>query len=261
MTVIDQMNREVTIPEKVNRIVSLVPSQSEFLWEMGLSDKLVGISKFCIHPDEMYRNTMRVGGTKQINIETIKELNPDLIIGNKEENVKEQIEELEKIFQVWMSDINNLDDAFAMMNSLSEILNFESDKKNQLIKIEEDLNSVKGIFNGLKVVYLIWHDPVMAVGNGTFINSVLEYVGLENALKNESRYPELTNKKLEKLDIDVCMLSSEPFPFNDSHLKYYSESFSNFSPRLVDGEMFSWYGTRLAHLPSYVKQLKKVWND
>ncbi|MGE0568821.1 MAG: ABC transporter substrate-binding protein [Bacteroidia bacterium] len=255
------MNRKVAIPEEVNRIVSLVPSQSEFLWDMGLSNKIVGVSKFCIHPDEMYRNTKRVGGTKQLDIKAIIDLKPDLVIGNKEENVQEQIEELSKHCPIWMSDVNSLEDAFSMMHSLNEMLNVSSEKKELVKNIEENLKSVQGMFEGTKVAYLIWHEPIMAVGSNTFIHSVLEYLGFENVLRKNTRYPELSTEELSKLDCDVCMLSSEPFPFKESHLEWYTKTFPNFKPQLVDGEMFSWYGTRLEKLPSYVKQLKKNRND
>ena len=111
----DQTRRTIFIDAYPKRIISIVPSQTELLADLGLSDEVVGITKFCVHPNEWFRSKARVGGTKQLNIETIHALQPDLIIANKEENVKEQIEELENHFPVWISDVNKLTDAYEMI--------------------------------------------------------------------------------------------------------------------------------------------------
>src|ERR1700741_3198050 len=110
MHFIDQTGRKISIPQIPQRIISLVPSQTELLFDLGLDKEVVGITKFCVHPPEWFQTKTRVGGTKQLKIDLIKQLQPDLIIANKEENVKEQIEELEKHFPVWISDVNNLED-------------------------------------------------------------------------------------------------------------------------------------------------------
>ena len=142
----DQLGNTLQLKERPKRIVSLVPSQSEFLWDLGLGDELVGITKFCIHPDEMFRTVERVGGTKTLNIERIRELKPDLIIANKEENEQSQIELLQTEFNVWMSDIYNFEDAIRMMDSLGELLG----KREKAIQIVNQLKSalprIKNIF-------------------------------------------------------------------------------------------------------------------
>ena len=129
----DQLNNTINLDAFPKRIISLVPSQSELLWDLGLREELVGITKFCIHPNEMFKSIERVGGTKKLDIDKIRELKPDLIIGNKEENEQTQIEELQKEFSVWMSDIYDLSDAFDMISSLAEITGKEN-KAEQLIK-------------------------------------------------------------------------------------------------------------------------------
>lgn len=106
----DQMGRVVSINYPPRRILSLVPSQTELLFDLGLDREIVGITKFCIHPEDKFRTTAKVGGTKKLNLKKIRELKPDLIIGNKEENERDQIEELIGEFPVWMSDINVLKD-------------------------------------------------------------------------------------------------------------------------------------------------------
>ncbi len=125
MLFVDQLNNSIKLSNYPKRIVSLVPSQSELLWDLGLKDELVGITKFCIHPAEMFNSVTRVGGTKALDIEKIRSLHPDLIIGNKEENEKSQIELLSKEFNVWMSDINNLSEAIQAIELIGNLTHKE----------------------------------------------------------------------------------------------------------------------------------------
>jgi ABC-type Fe3+-hydroxamate transport system substrate-binding protein len=111
----DQLGRSIQLAAVPSRIISLVPSQTELLYSLGLDQQVVGITKFCVHPNTWFREKTRVGGTKTIKMDVIQQLQPDLIIANKEENVKEQIEELARHYPVWTSDINDLSDAFDMM--------------------------------------------------------------------------------------------------------------------------------------------------
>ncbi|MGZ3885357.1 MAG: ABC transporter substrate-binding protein, partial [Bacteroidia bacterium] len=135
MTFTDQTGYKVKLNGPPKRIISLVPSQSEFLWDLGLKQELVGITKFCVHPDEMYRSTERVGGTKTMSIDKIRVLQPDLIIGNKEENEQGVIEALRREFNVWLSDIYNLQDAYAMMTALGEITGKEKESAGLIDRI------------------------------------------------------------------------------------------------------------------------------
>ena len=251
----DQLGNTLQLKERPKRIVSLVPSQSEFLWDLGLGDELVGITKFCIHPDEMFRTVERVGGTKTLNIERIRELKPDLIIANKEENEQSQIELLQTEFNVWMSDIYNFEDAIRMMDSLGELLG----KREKAIQIVNQLKSalprIKNIFQKQRVAYFIWNKPYMCAAQNTFIDFVLKHIGLENALDGLERYPELTEEKLVKLKPDLCFLSSEPFPFKETHVNELEKILPDSKILIVDGEVFSWYGSRLLQLEKYVKGL------
>ena len=114
-SVTDQTGRSITIPDSPKRIISIVPSQTELLFDLGLSDEVIGITKFCVHPEEWFRKKTRVGGTKQLNMETIRSLQPDLIVANKEENEQVQVEDIAKEFPVWISDIKTLSDAKRMI--------------------------------------------------------------------------------------------------------------------------------------------------
>ncbi len=257
----DQMNRSIVLESPPKRIVSLVPSQSQYLWDLGLTDELVGISKFCIHPDEMYRSVTRVGGTKNLDINKILELKPDLIIGNKEENVKEQITELEKYCHVWMSDVNTLEDAYAMMLQLGKICGKEKESARMVSDIMSSLSNIKGLFKGKRVAYFIWNKPYMVAASNTYIHNVLEFIGFENVFKDEQRYPETTIEKIRQLNTEICMLSSEPFPFTDIHQTEIQSALQLSKVMVVSGEIFSWYGSYLLSLEPYVKELKRKLDD
>ena len=123
MEFVDQMNNIIRLGAFPKRIISLVPSQTELLFDLGLDSEVVGITKFCIYPDKWFRNKKRVGGTKTISIEAVRKLNPDLIVGNKEENTKEDILLLSEIAPVWMSDIVSLEDAKKMIIEIGKITN------------------------------------------------------------------------------------------------------------------------------------------
>jgi ABC-type Fe3+-hydroxamate transport system substrate-binding protein len=258
---IDQTGRSVKLMSKPQRIISLVPSQSEFLWDLGLSERLVGITKFCIHPEEMFRNVDRIGGTKSLHIDKIRKLKPDLIIGNKEENERKQIEELQNEFTVWMSDIFTIEDSLSMMREIGKITGKEVEAYEILEQVKNALTCVTNIFEGESVLYFIWKDPYMLAGKNTFIDTILSQVGLKNSVMHLQRYPELTNEELKRLKPKFCFLSSEPYPFKEKHVEEISKLLPETIVLVVDGELFSWYGSRLRGLPDYLKKLKEQINS
>ncbi len=246
MKVLDQMGRELFFSTPPKRIISLVPSISEFIIDIGLGDQLVGITKFCIHPKEVIDQKTKVGGTKNLNLSNIRLLNPDLIIGNKEENVKEQIEELASEFSVWMSDCNTFNEAIDMMRVLGEITHKKIEVEKLIFDIELSFSNLN-IGKGKSFLYFIWNDPMYLAGRGTFIHSMLEKIGFNNACEEE-RYPEWKGQLP-----DVVFLSSEPFPFKESHMEHFARLFPKAHIKLVDGEMCSWYGSRMKLAASYFK--------
>jgi len=254
----DQIGNKIKLQQRPKRIISLVPSQSEFLWDLGLNKELVGITKFCIHPHEMFKSIERVGGTKKVNIDKIRALKPDLIIGNKEENERSDIELLQKEFNVWMSDIYNFDDAFKMMSDLGKIVGKEKKAEEIADTIKTSLPKVKDIFAGQRAAYFIWYKPYMVIAKNTFIDHALKYIGLKNAFKNTERYPEMSDEQIIKADPEFCFLSSEPFPFKEKHIKELRDKLPDSKIVIVDGEIFSWYGSRLLHFTNYVEQLKTI---
>nr|WP_199080390.1 helical backbone metal receptor [Pedobacter sp. ASV19] len=259
-TFTDQLGREIVIEYPPKRIVSIVPSQTELLFDLGLSNEVIGITKFCVHPESCFKEKVKIGGTKKLNIELIRSLKPDLIIGNKEENEQSQMELLMEEFPVWMSDIADLEGAKNAILQIGELVNREPEAAylNHLIQVGFTDLQVLALQNNLhkKVGYLIWKDPYMFAGQDTFINDVLMRNGLQNVVKT-SRYPELKLSELAELEPDLVFLSSEPYPFKERHLEQVREMVPGARVMLVDGEMFSWYGSRLVKAVEYFFYLQK----
>ena len=235
------------------KIISLVPSITETLFDFGLTaDEVIGRTKFCIHPSDLVKNVEVIGGTKNLNIEKIKSLKPDLIIANKEENEKLQVEELMKDFKVWVTDIETLEDNQDFISDLGTLLNKENLALDFNQKIASVFTNIK-LSDSTKVAYLIWKTPYMTVGSDTFINEVLVRSGFENLFKDRTRYPEISVEELK--DADLIFLSSEPFPFQQKHIDELQIELPNKEIVLVDGEAFSWFGTHLMKVADYLKEL------
>lgn len=253
-TLTDQLGRTVSVNRPPTRIVSLVPSQTELLADLDLGDSIVGITKFCLHPVEWFRTKTRVGGTKDVNVQRVAALKPDLIIANREENVKKQVEQLESIAPVWVSDVHDLDSALDMIGRIGELTAMEERADGIAEKTRHRFGQITPLSPQKKVVYLIWKKPFMAAGSDSFISDMMARCGLCNAIAAH-RYPELTADDLHSLDPDVVLLSSEPYPFSEKHLKEMKAILPRAEVLLVDGEMFSWYGSRLVHAPFYLQKL------
>jgi ABC-type Fe3+-hydroxamate transport system substrate-binding protein len=242
------------------RIISLVPSITETLFHLGLGDRVVGRTKFCIHPDQEIKDVPKIGGTKKVNIDKVKALQPDLIIANKEENVKEDVLALSEICEVYVTEILDWPSGLDMITKIGALCHVAPAAEilvNQLINAKE-----KRSFNHRgKVLYLIWKEPYMTVGGDTFIHQMLELAGYENIMQNGTRYPSI-NLKDFKGKVDFVFLSSEPYPFQEKHIASI-QSMTGAECILVDGELFSWYGSRMLHafeyfntLPSIIKENK-----
>jgi ABC-type Fe3+-hydroxamate transport system substrate-binding protein len=244
---------EINFP--LQRIVSLVPSQTELLYDLGLEDEVVGITKFCVHPGAWYRDKKRIGGTKTINIDLVKSLRPDLILANKEENTREQIQELSKSLPVWISDIQTLADAMCMIRNVGVM----TGTMNRAMAIDKEIkNSFKNLKRSAvrrRVSYFIWRDPYMCAGGDTFISDMITNMGWENVFAGDNRYPVTTAADLREMDIDLVLLSSEPFPFKEEHMQEIRSFLPDAEIKLVDGEMFSWYGSRMLYSPNYFQHL------
>lgn len=244
----DHLNRSIFLPKPPERIISLVPSQTELLVDLGLEEKIVGVTKFCVHPSHLKKSKTIVGGTKNYRFDVINSLKPDLIIGNKEENDQAGIEKLAGKYPVWMSDIFDLKDSLQMIFDLGEITGTKQKAQEIIARIEKSF--VQPVVKKGSCVYLIWENPKMAAGKNTFIDSMLSVAGFEN-LVEKFRYPEITEETLINLSPEYLLLSSEPFPFVEKHFKAFQELLPNSKIKLVDGELFSWYGSRLLYAADY----------
>ncbi|NVJ87022.1 MAG: ABC transporter substrate-binding protein [Algoriphagus sp.] len=248
----DQLNRTVFLSSPPKRIISLVPSQTELLVDLGLEDRLVGVTKFCVHPDHIRKTKKIIGGTKTYHFDRIDSLKPDLIIGNKEENEQSGIEKLAEHYRVWISDVKTLSDAITMIEEIGKLTDTQSEATKILSRLDNDFKSPspkKGT-----AVYLIWNKPIMVAGKDTFIDEMLHWAGFENLIL-ENRYPEITLSRLSDLAPEYLLLSSEPFPFKQKHVDEFRRALPNTRVKLVDGELFSWYGSRLLNSMSYFQTL------
>ena len=251
----DQLGRAVKLNDFPKRIVSLVPSQTELLFDLGLEDKVVGITKFCIHPASWFKNKQRVGGTKNINFKAIEKLKPDLIIANKEENTQREIEKLMNLYPVWVSDIGNLEDALRMIVDVGELTNTKKRAIEIAKNIKADFSGFESLINK-SAAYIIWNNPIMTINKTRFINDMLKRNGLINVFAEKAKeYPEISKDELIRANPEIILLSSEPFPFKEKHLQVFNEICPSAKVILVDGEFFSWYGSRLQKSVGYFSTL------
>lgn len=252
----DQLGKQVQFSYPPQRIISLVPSQTELLADLGLEEQVVAITKFCIHPEAWRKSKTIIGGTKNFDFEKIRLLQPDLILGNKEENYMEGITTLAAQFPVWMSDIVTLSDALSMIRKVGQITNTTFKAESIVRDIQSSFTNLAKL-PSLKTLYLIWKSPWMAAAQGTFIDEMMKLSGLENVFNRQTRYPELNTEQIERLNPELILLSSEPYPFREKHVEELQRIFPQAKILLVDGEMFSWYGSRLLKFPAYLESLRK----
>lgn len=261
----DQIGRSFELKEFPRRIVSLVPSQTEMLVDLGLENSIVGVTKFCVHPERLRSEKTQVGGTKSLHLERVENLNPDFIIANKEENTREDIEALAKKYPVYVSDIENLNDAKDFALDMGALTGNDEKAKELVSQIDHAVSQLKNLRQNtepISVLYMIWKDPYMAAGTDSFITEMLDVCGVHNVLHkwrdSGLRYPEVSADQIKALNPDVILLSSEPYPFKKNHAEELSEK-TEVKTMLVDGEIFSWYGSRIVHtLPDLEKFTQEI---
>lgn len=251
----DQLYRLIELEAVPKRIVSLVPSITELLHDLGLEEEVAGITPYCIKPSHWGKEKLIVGGPQGVDFDKINQIQPDIIFVSKEENAKEEIAQLMKNYPVWVADCKNLNDAADMILTIGEITDRQY-KANQLVhdilnNFQQNCHSHRG-----RVVYLIWKAPWMTVNKSTFISDILKRCGFENAIEGkEENYPVISLEAIQEIEAEYVFLSSEPYPFNDKHAKQLRKLLPGKEVKLVDGEMCSWYGSHLLKVPAYFKQL------
>jgi iron complex transport system substrate-binding protein len=231
------------------------------LVDLGLESSIVGITKFCVHPYHLKQTKTVVGGTKNIHLEKIKQLQPDFILCNKEENTKEIVEQCEQIATTHVSEIYNIQDSIDLIKTYGELLSCRTEASKIIEKINFNLNNFNAFIADkevLKVAYFIWRKPWMVAANNTFIDYLLELNKFENIYKDKERYPEVEIKNMHlEGNPDLLFLSSEPFPFKEEHALELGKCTHHAKTIFVDGEMFSWFGSRLIKAFDYFQQLRE----
>ena len=254
----DALGRPVSLAAPPRRIVSLVPSQTELLADLGRGDRVVGLTRFCVRPRSWKVTKTIMGGTKNVDVERVRGLRPDLVIANKEENVREQVEAVAAFCPVYVTDVATVADAVGMIHEVGRL----TDRVPEADEIADD---VVARFDALppapprpaRALYLIWRDPWMAAGGDTIISDVMGRGGWANAVGDRDRYPALSDAEVRALDPDVVMLSSEPYPFREGHVAEVRALAPRARVALVDGEAFSWYGSRLRRTPAVLLGLRE----
>ena len=261
MIVTDQMGHTFEFSKALNRIVSIVPSQTELLYDLGLEERIVGITKFCVHPYHFKSTKKIVGGTKKVDYDKIRALNPDIIICNKEENTLEMVIELQKICPVWVTNIITLEDNLQMIADFGILFNCRTEAQKWQDKINFAYTDFQTFIKDTpirKAAYFIWKNPWMVAGSNNFINEMLQLNHFRNIYEDKGRYPEIELKKLRiEGDPDVVFLSSEPFPFKEEDAFEIGRFTHHAKTVFVDGELFSWYGSRILKAFPYFKKLQE----
>ncbi len=235
------------------RIVSLVPSWTEYIVDLGLASCLVGRTKFCVRAGEYPENIPIIGGTKRIHLDHIERLQPDIVIASKEENTRKDVEACSAFTEVLITDVRTVESAFATIVTIGEVLERKDAGVAWRTKIEEAWGKARPI--SVSAIYAIWQNPFMVAGHDTYIHAVMNWWGIGNAAPSDAvgRYPELNQDCLAEMTGAPVMLSSEPYPFAPKHCEYFTSI--GLRPLLVDGEAFSWYGSRMLHAVDYLRDM------
>ncbi len=235
-------------PQKFERIVCLVPSLTETLFAFGLRDHVVGVTRYCIYPEEAKQKTI-VGGTKTVSHERIKDLKPDIIIANMEENREKDVKKLMTIAPTFVTFPKSFKDNLKMMGDLVTLFQIENENINDLIeKGWSLLNTIENKEYPLATTFCpIWKNPWMTINKDTYIHDIIRLAGGKNVFAAKpDRYPVITLEELGETDVQVVILPDEPYQFTSSdrdELKQF-QSFRDSVFILMEGSYLSWYGVR-----------------
>lgn len=239
---IDDLGTTVEVNRPTRRVVSLVPSLTEAL-ASAHPERLVGATQWCTHPESL--DVLRVRGTKNPDLTLIRDLRPDLVIANKEENRALDVARLRDTgVPVWVTDIRTVPDAITSLQRLFDIA-LEWDRPTWLAEAEElwsgDLPPVKR-----RVAIAIWRDPWMVVGSDTFTGDLVRRLGWENVYADHpDRYPTVSLEELEQSGADLILLPDEPYEFSE---RDGPEAFTHTPTQLVSGRLLTWYGPSLVEI-------------
>jgi ABC-type Fe3+-hydroxamate transport system substrate-binding protein len=254
------------------RIVSLVPSWTETLFHLGLTEaEIVGRTDYCIHPRSRVDNIERLGGPRDPNMARIFELDPTLVLMDQEENRKEDVRSIDTHWvpsRVFVTDPKTVNDALETVERFGVLFGAKGCARELIEDVRSLVAQVVRVSRGT-VAYLVWQDPFIAASRETYIGDILEILGYKNVIgrgtvkdlspERSKSYPVVTVSLLVRLKPDAIFLSTEPFPFRKRHigslraqlLQFDSEYSDRIDIRIVNGEYFSWYGSRMIHAFRY----------
>nr|WP_230408719.1 helical backbone metal receptor [Undibacterium flavidum] len=238
------------------RIVSLVPSITELLCDLGLQDQLVGRTGFCIHPREIVKAIPKIGGTKDVNIEKIRRLAPTHLIVNIDENEKPTVEQLAQFVpHVIVTHPLQASDNFDLFRLLGGVFNVAARAEELCQALQQQFDLLPAPEQTKKVLYCIWKDPWMTVSQDTYIANLLKLRGWQQWQADSAlRYPSFDWSDASLQDVELVLLSTEPYSFTQAHAEALQQQIHK-PVLLVDGEMLSWYGSRSIQGLSYLANL------
>ncbi len=242
------------------RIVSLVPSLTELLIDLGLSAQVVGRTTFCIHPASAVASIARVGGTKKVRLDRIEALRPTHALVNIDENDREQVDKLRRFVpNVVVTHPLGPDDNLPLYRLVGALFGRAGEARalaERYRAARERLVRATATLPPRRVLYLIWREPWMTVSEGTYVSRTLALAGLHTVAGDPAvRYPEV-DVAAAAADADAVLLSSEPFPFKAKHAEEVSDLLRGRVPVLpIDGEMTSWYGSRAPAALDYLARI------
>lgn len=248
----DVLGNQFSLEKKYERIISLVPSTTETLYDLGLEDQIVGVTRFCVHPKSARKNKILIGGTKQIELDRVKACQADLVLGNQEENSPEMYQQLqEQGIPCCFFFPKTVEEAIFDIEKLGRLFHKQREYLDWFEKLESARNRCEQ--KKFRFVYLIWRKPWMSLNGDCFISSMLSEIGGINVFADHpDRYFSCSLEDIQERNPDLILLSSEPFPFQEKHKQELIESgFSEKQLQLIDGEMCSWHGTRMLKAFSY----------
>ena len=248
------------------RVVSLCPSLTELVFDLGAGEMLVGRTKFCVHPADRVASVEKVGGTKNPKVARIIELAPDLVLLNEEENRREDAEALASAgIRCHVSFPKTALDTATMVRSIGAVLSRSAEAERLASDIEQRAHRARATAAGQRTArfaYLIWREPLMTVNGDTFVSALLENAGGANVFATSPvRYPTITAAELTSAEPDLVLLSTEPFPFTERHASDIAALTGIDRDRflVVDGERLSWHGSRTPAGIDYAAEILDTW--
>lgn len=247
------------------KIVSLVPSLTKTICDLGLRDQIAAITNFCVDPPDLYRQVQRVGGTKDPNLDLLTLIAPTHVLANEEENRAADLDYIKSQFNTLVTFPKSPENVPELLISMGRFLGKTYEAQRLADRVQESIDSAKlnCILSqnlGQNFIYLIWRDPWMAAGRDTYISRFLELLGFHNVIDLPARYPIVDHKSLSRESVDIVFLSSEPWPFRKRDADFLRKELGHSCPKLcwIDGKAFSWYGSTTLEALEAIKGNQEV---